>query len=83
MRKVNLQKAVAIRLTELLRQKGMTRYALCRKIAMSETTVYNIVKGVCKSVNLDTLYLISQGLEMTVGEFLASDIFNAENIDIY
>jgi transcriptional regulator with XRE-family HTH domain len=79
---MNLQKAVAIRLVELLRQKGMTRYALCRKIAMSETTVYNIIKGTCKSVNLDTLYLLAQGLEITVIEFLDADIFKPDNIDI-
>jgi predicted transcriptional regulator len=62
--RVNLQEAVASRLVDILHQQGMTRYALCKKIAMSETTVYNIIKGTCKSINLDTCTLFRRGWEL-------------------
>ena len=79
---MNLQKAVAIRLTKLLKDKNLTRYyALCRKIAMNETTVYNIINGKCKGINLNKLFLIAEGLDMTVQEFLDDAIFDKSNIE--
>ena len=66
----------------LLLEKNMTRYSLCKKIAMSESTLYNIINEKCKSVNLSTLFLIAQGLDITVQEFLDSPLFSKENIDV-
>ncbi len=79
---MQIQKAVALRLSNLLLEKNMTRYSLCKKIAMSESTLYNIINEKCKSVNLSTLFLIAQGLDITVQEFLDSPLFSKENIDV-
>ena len=79
---MQIQKAVALRLINLLSEKDMTRYSLCKKIAMSESTLYNIINEKCKSVNLSTLFLIAQGLDITVQEFLDSPLFSKDNIDI-
>ncbi len=79
---MKIQTAVAIRLSKLLEEKRMTRYALCRKIAMNESTIYNIINEKCKSINLNTLYLICEGLDMTVIEFLSDKIFEKDNLDI-
>ena len=79
---MNIQRAVALRLSAILREKNMTRYALCRKIAMNESTIYNIINEKCKGINLNTLYLISDGLDMSVIEFLDNDLFKKENLEI-
>ena len=79
---MQIQKAVALRLSNLLLEKNMTRYSLCKKIAMSESTLYNIINEKCKRVNLSTLFLIAQGLDITVQEFLDSPLFSKENIDV-
>ncbi|MDR3262910.1 MAG: helix-turn-helix transcriptional regulator [Clostridiales bacterium] len=79
---MKLQEAVAIRLTELLVKKNMTRYSLCRKIAMNESTVYNIINGRCKSINMSTLFLIAHGLDITPCEFLDNAIFDKDKIEI-
>ncbi len=79
---MKIQRAIALRLSKLLQEKNMTRYALCRKTAMSESTIYNIISEKCNSINLNTLYLICEGLDMTVIEFLNDDLFKKENLEI-
>ncbi|MDR3292569.1 MAG: helix-turn-helix transcriptional regulator [Clostridiales bacterium] len=79
---MKLQEAVSIRLIELLNAKNMTRYSLCRKIAMSESTVYNIINDRCKSINLSTLFLIAHGLDMSPSEFLDNELFDKDKIEI-
>ena len=37
------QKAVALRISNLLIKNNMTQYALCKKIAMSEETLRSII----------------------------------------
>ena len=74
--------AIALRVSKLLVLKGMTRYKLCRKIAISETTLKHILDEEYKSVNFDTLVLLADGFDMTVQEFLDDDLFKRENLDI-
>ena len=60
----------------------MTRYKLCRKIAISETTLKHILDEDYKSVNFDTLVLLADGFDMSVQEFLDDDLFERDNLDI-
>ncbi len=74
--------AIALRISKLLIKNKMTRYRLCRKIAMSEVTLKHILDEEYKSVKFDTLVLIADGFDMTVQEFLNDDLFKRENLDI-
>lgn len=74
--------AIALRISKLLIKKGMTRYKLCRKIAISETTLKHILDEEYKSVNFDTLILIADGFDMTIQEFLNDELFKRENLDV-
>ena len=74
--------AIALRVSKLLVLRGMTRYKLCRKIAISETTLKHILDEDYKSVNFDTLVLLADGFDMTVQEFLDDDLFKRNNLDI-
>lgn len=74
--------AIALRISKLLVKSGMSRYKLCRKIAISETTLKHILDEEYKSVNFDTIVLLADGFDMTIQEFLNDDLFLRENLDI-
>ena len=76
------QRAVALRISNLLVKNNMTQYALCKKIAMSEETLRSIINERYKTVKLDTIILICDGFNMTIQEFFDDDLFKRENLDV-
>lgn len=76
------QKAVALRISNLLVKNNLTQYALCKKIAMSEETLRSIINERYQTVKLDTIILLCDGLNITIQEFLDDDLFKRENLDI-
>lgn len=77
---MKLQKAVALRISELLIKNKMTRYALCKKICLPEQTLKNIIDERNKDIKLSTIAKIAEGFNMTLEEFFGSPIFNSSNI---
>ena len=77
------QKAVALRISNLLIKNNMTQYALCKRIAMSEETLRSIVNERYKTVKLDTIIQICDGFNISLQEFFADDLFRRENLDVY
>ena len=78
----DVSQAVAIRIKELLKQKGISQYRLERKMGISHDTVKNIMKGKTRGVNLKTVAIISEGLGVTLSEFLDSELFLYGNLNI-
>ena len=76
------QRAVALRISNLLVKNNMTQYALCKKIAMPEETLRSIINERYKTVKLDTIILICDGFNMTIQEFFDDDLFKRENLDV-
>ena len=79
---MNISQAVAVRIKELLKERGLTLYRLERTACLSHETVKSIMKGKAKGVNLKTLITISDGFGITVSEFLNSDLFLYENLNM-
>ena len=79
---MNISQAVATRIKELLKEKGITQYRLERQACLSHETVKSIMKGKSKGVNLKTLINIADGFGLTVSEFLDSDLFLYDNLDM-
>ncbi|MDE5562766.1 MAG: helix-turn-helix transcriptional regulator [Clostridiales bacterium] len=79
---MNISQAVAIRIKELLQEKKLTQYRLEQLACLSHDTVKSIMKGKAKGVNLKTLIAISDGFEMTVSEFLNSELFLYDNLNM-
>lgn len=75
-------KAVAHRVANLLIDRKMTRYKLCRKIAMPEMTLKHILDEDNKRIEFDTIVLLADGFDMTVQEFLNCNLFDRTNLDI-
>ena len=79
---MNISNAVATRLKELLKLKKMSQYKLAQNSGISFETIKSIMKGKAKGVNMKTLILISEGLGIKLIEFLNSDLFLYENLNI-
>lgn len=79
---MNISQAVAQRIRELLKERGLTQYKLEQKACLSHDTLKSIMKGKAKGVNLKTIIAICYGLEISVCEFLNSELFNYDNLNM-
>ena len=78
----NVNRAVALRISQLLKEKGITQYRLAINSGITHSTLKNIIHETVKDNLLSTVILIASGFNMTVSEFLDSPLFLAENLDI-
>lgn len=79
---MKLQRAVALRISNLLIKHNMTRYALCKKIVMPEQTLKNIIDERNKDIKLTTIAKIADGFGLSIEEFFADSLFNKATLDI-
>lgn len=77
-----VNKAVALRISKLLQEKGMTQYRLEKNSGILHGTMACIMGEKNKTVTLSTIILIARGFGMTMQEFLNDPIFNDENLDV-
>lgn len=80
---MKLQKAVALRMTNLLIKNNMTPYALSAKSGLTKQAIANIINEKYDSIKFDTVIKIADGFNMTLKEFIDDDIFKKENLDLF
>lgn len=80
--KNTVNRAVALRITELLRERKITQYRLAMNSGITHSTLKNIIHETVKDNLLSTVILIASGFNMTASEFLNSSLFLEENLDI-
>ena len=78
---MKLNEAVACRIKELMKERGITQYQLYLKTGVPQSTLSTIMKCSYPSMKLRIIYEICDGLEINLEEFFASDIFKRENIE--
>ena len=78
----NVNRAVALRISQLLKEKNMTQYRLAMNSGLTHSTLKNIIHETVKDNLLSTIILIATGFNMTVSEFLNSPLFLEENLNI-
>ena len=78
---MQLNQAVSIRLSELLKERSMTQYQLFSKSGVPKSTINNIIQCSYDSVKLRILHELCQGLEITIAEFFQSPLFDEMNLD--
>lgn len=78
---MRLNEAVAHRIKELCKEKGLTQYQLHLKTGVPQSTLSTIMKCSYPSMKLRIIYEICDGLEISLGDFFASDVFKRENIE--
>lgn len=79
---MKLQKAVALRMSNLLIKKGMSQYALSLKSGLTKQAIANIINEKYNSIKFDTVIKIADGFNMSVQEFLNDYVFKRVNLDI-
>lgn len=80
---MKLSTAVALRISNILREKNMSQYRLEKNIAMPHNTMKTLMGERNKSVNLRTVMQIIKGLDMTTAEFFEDPLFESEDLEIY
>lgn len=79
--RVKLNEAVACRIAELCKERGITQYQLYLKTGVPQSTLSTIMKCCYPSMKLRILYEICDGLEIRLADFFASNLFERENIE--
>ena len=78
----SVNRAVALRISQLLKEKNITQYRLAMNSGITHSTLKNIIHETVKDNLLSTVILIATGFNMTVSEFLDSPLFLEENLKI-
>ena len=78
----SVNRAVALRISQLLKEKNMTQYRLAMNSGITHSTLKNIIHETVKDNLLSTVILIATGFNMTVSVFLDSPLFLEENLNI-
>ena len=77
---MSISQAVAKRIAELSKEKNISQYKLEHNACLSHETIKSIMKGKAKGVNLKTIIAIADGFNMSVSQFLDSELFEYNNL---
>lgn len=79
---MKLNKAFALRVREILKEKKMTQYKLAQATGLYHSTMTDILNCKYQTPNFKNMTLIIRELDMTMSEFFDSELFNFENLEI-
>lgn len=79
---MKLNKAFALRVREILKEKKMTQYKLAQTTGLYHSTMTDILNCKYQTPNFKNMTLIIRELGMTMSEFFDSELFNFENLEI-
>lgn len=79
---MKISDAVAIRLKNILTEKGISAYSFIKKSGMAKNTVISILNSQNKSVTLKSILEIVDSLDMTVTEFFNDPLFDNKDLII-
>ncbi len=80
---MKLSTAVAMRTSDLLREKNMSQYRLERNVAMPHNTMRTLMSEKNSGVNLKTVMQLIRGLGVTAAQFFDDPIFESDDLEIY
>ena len=79
---MKLQRAVALRISDLLIKNNMSKYRLCQNIVMPQQTLKNIIDERNQDIKLSTIAKIADGFDMSIEQFFQDSLFDRKNLDI-
>ena len=74
---MDTQEAIAQRIRQLCRQKGITQNGLAMTSAVPQATIKSILNGESKNPGPVTIKTLCDGFEITLGEFFSTPEFDA------
>lgn len=72
---MNINKALSIRIREVLKSKKISQYELEQRTGLYHSTLSCLLNCRYNSANMKTVFLIIQGLGVSVLEFFDSPLF--------
>lgn len=78
---MTLNKAFALRLSDILVKKKMSKYQPEKKSGLSHSALRYIFNEVNTDVKFSTIVKVVDALDMTLEEFFDDSIFNLANLD--
>ena len=80
---MQLNEAIKFRLETLMKQKDISsKYELSCKAGLNPSLLTDFFRSRTLYPKIDTLYLICEGIGITLEEFFKDSIFNIENIEV-
>ena len=73
--------AIVKRIQGIMTDKKITQYALAKEIAINESSLHCIFNGKQKDISMSRLYLICDGLGITIQEFFNHPLFDKAKIE--
>ena len=74
---MNTQEAIAYRIRQLCRERGLTPNGISDLAAVPQATVKSILNGESKNPGTVTIKKLCDGFEITLGEFFSTPEFDA------
>ncbi len=78
---MNLNKAFALRISELLVLKKMSKYKLEKLTGLTHSALRYIFNEQNKDVKFSTICKVVQAFEMTIEDFFSSPLFNISKLE--
>lgn len=77
-----VNKAVALRISKLLKEHNITQYRLEQNFGIQHGSMACIMNERNKTVTLTTIILLARGFGMTMQEFLNDSLFDDANLEV-
>ena len=74
---MNTQEAIADRIRELCRERGLTPNGISTLSAVPQATVKSILNGESRNPGTVTIKKLCDGFEITLGEFFSTPVFDS------
>ncbi|MBQ7307634.1 MAG: helix-turn-helix transcriptional regulator [Clostridia bacterium] len=78
---MNLNRAFALRLSNLLIEKNMSKYRLEKETGLTHSALRYIFNEINNDVKFSTIVKVCKALNISVVEFFNHELFNLENLD--
>ena len=79
---MNLNRAFALRLSNLLLEKKMSKYKLEKKTGLTHSALRYIFNEVNIDVKFSTIVKVCNALNISIVEFFNDELFNLNNLDV-
>lgn len=80
---MTVKEAVVARFTEVLKERNMRLNELANLSGITPSTVYSMMDEKRKELTINVIKKLCDGLEMTLGEFFSSPIFDELEQEVY
>ncbi|MBQ2864484.1 MAG: helix-turn-helix transcriptional regulator [Clostridia bacterium] len=79
---MNLNRAFALRLADLLSEKKMSKYKLEKETGLTHSALRYIFNEVNVDVKFSTIVKVCSALNISLTEFFNSPLFNLNNLEL-